>query len=123
MTETCQFHKEVEQMLKDNQSAIEGRISKGSLKAVSVIFAVPLTLAILGLYAFVMNADYKYGSQEVARTNAANIKLLDERTITIKNDIVRMQSDISNDLAEIKRDVKSLGRELSRDNTPRRGGP
>jgi hypothetical protein len=66
----------------------------------------------LGLYAFVQSAEYRYGTNQQALANAANIRLLDERTLTIKTDLLRVQADISSDLVSIKTDLKDISKEL-----------
>jgi hypothetical protein len=91
---------------------INGSVSKSSIKWIAVIFALPALVAILVVYAFVQNADYRYGTVLTSATNQANIKLLDERTMGLKSDIVRMQADISLDLSVIKNDLKEIAKEL-----------
>lgn len=112
MDGVCQFHKDVEKRQDNFDIAVEGKVSKGSIKWISAIFALPAVVAGLGLYAFVQSADYKYGTNQQALANAANIRLLDERTISIKTDIVRLQADLSSDLVSIKTDLKEISKEL-----------
>jgi hypothetical protein len=98
--------------MEKNQAALEGKVAKSSLKWVAAIFAVPTITAILSAWAFMASADWRYGSNLQAQQNAAGIKLLDERTINLKSELVRVQQDISSDLADIKRDLRSINQEL-----------
>jgi len=108
MTEVCEFHKAMEKRQDDSDVAVEGKVAKSSIKWIAAIFALPAVVAGLGLYAFVQSAEYRYGSSQQALANAANIRLLDERTLTIKTDLLRVQADISTDLTEIKKDIKFI---------------
>jgi hypothetical protein len=96
----------------DSDIAVEGKVAKSSIKWIAAIFALPAVVAGLGLYAFVQSADYRYGTNQQALANAANIRLLDERTLTIKTDLLRVQADISSDLISIKTDLKDISKEL-----------
>ena len=69
-------------------------------------------MAVLTAWAFIASADYRYGSNLQAQSNAANIKLLDERTINLKQEILKMQGDIQADLGQIKGDLKEISRDL-----------
>lgn len=104
-TRQCRYHEAA-------MKTINGSVSKSSIKWIATIFAVPALIAILVVYAFVQSADYRYGSTLTAAANQANIKLLDERTMSLKGDIVRMQADISLDLSVIKSDLKEIAKEI-----------
>jgi hypothetical protein len=108
MADVCEFHRETVAKVDAAGTALEGKVAKSSLKWVAAIFAVPTLAAILSAWAFIASADYRYGSYLQAKTNEAKIQLLEERTMTIKNDLVKHQVDIMNELNEIKRDVKFL---------------
>ncbi len=108
MPDICEFHKETLAKVDAAGIALEGKVAKSSLKWVAAIFAVPTLAAILSAWAFIASADYRYGSYLQAKTNEAKIQLLEERTTTIKSDLIRYQSDIMSELNEIKRDVKYL---------------
>jgi hypothetical protein len=112
MGEVCDFHKEMEKRQDAVDVAVEGKIAKSSIKWIAAIFALPAVVAGLGLYAFVQSADYRYGTNQQALANAANIRLLDERTLTIKTDLLRVQADISSDLIAIKADLKDIAKEV-----------
>lgn len=112
MDEVCEFHKAIEKRQDESDVAVEGKVAKSSIKWIAAIFALPAVVAGLGLYAFVQSADYRYGTNQQALANAANIRLLDERTLTIKTDLLRVQADISSDLIAIKTDLKDISKEL-----------
>jgi hypothetical protein len=117
--DVCEFHKEMiearTQMQKrqtDQDLAVEAKIAKSSIKWLAMIFALPAIFAALGLYAFVQSADYRYGTLQQALLNASNIKLLDERTLGIKTDMLKVQADIAIDLVAIKSDLRDISREI-----------
>lgn len=110
--DVCEFHKELEERQDKSDTAISGMVAKSSIKWIAAIFALPAVVAGLGLYAFVQSADYRYGTNQQALANAANIRLLDERTLTLKTDLLRVQADISSDLISIKTDLKDISKEL-----------
>ena len=112
MADVCEFHKDMEKRQDASEMAVEGKIAKSSIKWIAAIFALPAVVAGLGLYAFVQSAEYRYGTSQQAHANAGNIRLLDERTITIKTDLLRVQADISSDLVAIKTDLKDIAKEL-----------
>lgn len=112
MVDVCEFHKDMEKRQDAVDIAVEGKIAKSSIKWIAAIFALPAVVAGLGLYAFVQSAEYRYGTSQQALANAANIRLLDERTITLKTDLLRVQADISSDLVAIKTDLKEIAKEL-----------
>lgn len=104
-TRQCKYHEAA--MVKVN-----GSVSKSSIKWIATVFAVPALIAILVVYAFVQSADYRYGSVLTAATNQASIKLLDERTMSLRGDIIKMQDDIAMDLTVIKNDLKEIAKEI-----------
>lgn len=112
MADVCEFHQEMEKRQDISDAALSGMVAKSSIKWIAAIFALPAVVAGLGLYAFVQSADYRYGTNQQALANAANIRLLDERTLTIKTDLLRVQADISADLVSIKSDLKDISKEL-----------
>ena len=131
--ETCPHHDEMMKKLEDQQVAIEGKISKGTLKFLATLFGGPMVLGLLGLIAFVAVADYKFSSKETTAINSSAIKLLDERTVGIKNEVTQtkidltskiydMKKDITDDMIEIKRELRILTREKTSDNGKKKSG-
>lgn len=121
MENTCEYHAEMvkaraemEKKQDDHTIAIEGKVSKGSIKWVAMIFALPAVVAGLGLYAFVQSADYRFGSRQEALTNQANIRLLDERTVNIKSDMVNLQANLNNSVGKIERTMSDMDQKLER---------
>ena len=112
MADVCEFHKEMVAKQDGQSVAIEGKVAKSTIKWIATIFAIPTFGAILTAWAFMASADYRYGSNLQAQQNVANIKLLDERTINLKQEIIKMQGDISSDLAQIKSDLKEIAKDL-----------
>jgi hypothetical protein len=112
MTDVCEFHKEMVSKQDAQGTAIEGKIAKSTIKWIATIFSVPTLGAILTAWAFIASADYRYGSNLQAQNNATNIKLLDERTVNLKQEIIKMQGDISSDLSQIKLDLKDIAKDL-----------
>ncbi len=112
MADVCEFHENIQRRQDASDVAVEGKVAKSSIKWIAAIFTLPAVVAGLGLYAFVQSADYRYGTSQQALANAANIQLLDERTLTIKTDLLRVQADISTDLLAIKTDLKDISKEL-----------
>jgi uncharacterized protein HemX len=119
--EPCEFHAEMvkarenlEKKAEQHDVAIEGKVSKGSIKWVAAIFALPAVVAGLGLYAFIQSADYKFGSAQQALANQANIRLLDERTINMKSDMVTLQSNMNTSVSKIERTIEEMDKKLDR---------
>jgi hypothetical protein len=108
MADVCEFHKQTMDKVDATHSALEGKIAKSSLKWLAAIFAMPTIGALLFAWSFMASADYRYGSYQQARTNEAKIALLEERTVNIRAELVKAQTDIMNDLTEIKKDIKFL---------------
>lgn len=120
MVEVCEFHKAMEDRSEQNAVGLEGKVSKSSLKWLATIFALPLIGAVLAAYAFIVTADYRYGSAHTANTNAANITILTERMFGIKAEIQSLQTNITADMTEIKRELRGLSREITRTNNDTR---
>ena len=104
-TRQCRYHEEV-------MARVNGSIAKSSIKWIATIFAIPVLFAILVTYAFVTSADYRYGSIVTATQNQTNIRLLDERTLNLKGEIVSLQLSIAGDILGIKNDLKEITKEL-----------
>ena len=103
----CEFHKEMEARVGD-------RVSKATLKWLTPMLALPVIGAVLAVYAFIVTADYRYGTANQATQNAHNISMLGERMVSIKSEIQVLQSNINTDLSEIKRDLKMLTHDLNK---------
>jgi len=115
MVETCEFHEEMvkrredlERKQGDHDVALEGKISKSSIKWMAGIFSLPTIAAILTVWAFMASAEYRYGSSKQAQENAANVRLLDERTLTMKADMIRTNGDLAIALREMKMEMGEM---------------
>lgn len=100
---------------------LDEKISKSSVKWMATLFALPALIAVLATYSFITNAEYKFGSAVQAQHNLANIKMLDERTLSLKGDMMKFQADLSLDLASIKSDLKEIAKELRNHNLDTKG--
>jgi len=121
LTGTCEFHEEMmkarealEHKQGEQEIALEGKISKGSLKWVATLLGLPAIMAALAIYAFMQSADYRFGSNQQAQTNAANIRLLDERTMTLRSDMVNLQASMNNSVGKIERSLDEMDKKLDR---------
>lgn len=112
MADVCEFHKEILEKQNTQGTAIEGKIAKSTIKWIATIFSIPTLGAIFTAWAFIASADYRYGSNIQAQNNVANIKLLDERTMNIKQEMVRIQSDMLARLDQIQGDLKDIAKDL-----------
>ena len=108
MAEFCEAHKDMMKRVEDQSTAIEGKISRASLKWVAAVFAVPAIGAILLAWGFMASADYKYGSILQAQQNAAKIGFLEEKTVQLRTDLIKAQTDIMDVLKEIKQDLRYM---------------
>ena len=111
MGEVCDFHKEA-------MAKLDGTIARSTLKWVATIFAIPTMAAVLTTWAFIASADYRFGSQMQAEANKAKIALLDERTIMLRNDLLKAQENIASDITIIKLELKDISKELMRNRKP-----
>ena len=100
---------------------IRGSITKASVYRIAAILSVPALAVIFAAWAFISSADYRYGTIAQAQLNAAAIRLLDERTVTIKSDIAVMKTDIGLSLVVVQSDLKDIAKELRAYNLTSRG--
>src|SRR4030043_1922586 len=108
----CAHHEDILKLQQSDHAAMEGKVSKSTIKWLAAIFSMPIIAAILFAWAFMISADYRYGSIERASINAANIKLLEERAVYLRADIESFKSTIASDLSQIKGDIKEIAKEL-----------
>ena len=108
----CTHHEDILKLQQSDHAAMEGKVSKSTIKWLAAIFSMPIIAAILFAWAFMISADYRYGSIERASINAANIKLLEERAVYLRADIESFKSTIASDLSQIKGDIKEIAKEL-----------
>lgn len=114
MAGTCNLHEQF-------RTDLDEKVSKSSVKWMATLFALPALIAVLATYSFITNAEYKFGSAIQAQHNLANIKMLDERTMSLKAEMVKTQADLVSELVSIKADLKEIARELRMHNLEGRG--
>jgi len=115
MADTCEFHEDMvrkredlEKRQQNQDTALEGKVAKSSIKWIAGIFTLPTVAAILTVWAFMASAEYRYGTSREARDNASNIRLLDERTLTMKADMIRTNGDLAIALREMKMEMGEM---------------
>src|SRR4030042_4593972 len=108
----CAHHEDILKLQQSDHAAMEGKVSKSTIKWLAAMFSMPIIAAILFAWAFMTSADYRYGSIERATGNTASIKILEERAIYLRADMENFKNTVASDLGQIKGDIKEIAKEL-----------